>query len=108
MSQFVVINNLVLIATGLFTGSFVTLFSVYAILAHISGMFSPGTEADYVETVYPVFRYVGRMYVDSKKKKKNIIFMHDWLFVCMQHVCIVELAPIHVRVQSVLMEGNKD
>lgn len=42
---------------GLFTGCFVTLFSVYAILAHLAGLFSPGTEAGYVETVYPVFRY---------------------------------------------------
>uniref|UniRef100_M1BFS8 Xenotropic and polytropic murine leukemia virus receptor pho1 n=1 Tax=Solanum tuberosum TaxID=4113 RepID=M1BFS8_SOLTU len=40
---------------GLFTGCFVTLFSVYAILAHLSGMFSTRTEAAYVETVYPVF-----------------------------------------------------
>ncbi|KAF8401951.1 hypothetical protein HHK36_012902 [Tetracentron sinense] len=39
---------------GLFTGCFVTLFSVYAMLAHLSGMFST-TEVDYMETVYPVF-----------------------------------------------------
>lgn len=39
---------------GLFTGCFVTLFSVYALLAHFSGMFS-ATEAAYMETVYPVF-----------------------------------------------------
>lgn len=48
-------SHMVTFFVGLFTGSFVTLFSVYAILAHISGMFSPGTEGDYVETVYPVF-----------------------------------------------------
>ncbi|KAK1435404.1 hypothetical protein QVD17_01167 [Tagetes erecta] len=48
-------SHMVTFFVGLFTGSFVTLFAVYAILAHISGMFSPGTEADYVETVYPVF-----------------------------------------------------
>ncbi|KAM0985517.1 hypothetical protein ACFX13_013001 [Malus domestica] len=40
---------------GLFTGCFVSLFSVYAILAHLSGIFSPSTERDYMETVYPVF-----------------------------------------------------
>ncbi|KAH0993751.1 hypothetical protein GBA52_005234 [Prunus armeniaca] len=40
---------------GLFTGCFVSLFSVYAILAHLSGIFSPTTERDYLETVYPVF-----------------------------------------------------
>ncbi|XP_039134744.1 phosphate transporter PHO1-2-like [Dioscorea cayenensis subsp. rotundata] len=39
---------------GLFTGSFVTLFSVYAILAHLSGIFS-STESSYLRTVYPVF-----------------------------------------------------
>jgi hypothetical protein len=40
---------------GLFTGCFVTLFSVYGILAHLCGMFSPTTEASYMETVYPIF-----------------------------------------------------
>lgn len=49
-------SHMVTFFVGLFTGSFVTLFAVYAILAHISGMFSPGrTETDYFETVYPVF-----------------------------------------------------
>lgn len=48
-------SHMVTFFVGLFTGSFVTLFAVYAILAHISGMFSPGTETDYVETIYPVF-----------------------------------------------------
>lgn len=42
---------------GLFTGSFVTLFSAYIILAHFSGMFSATAEAGYIETVYPVLRY---------------------------------------------------
>lgn len=40
---------------GLFTGCFFSLFIVYAMLAHISGMFSQGSEASYVEIVYPVF-----------------------------------------------------
>ncbi|XP_076944187.1 phosphate transporter PHO1-like, partial [Bidens hawaiensis] len=48
-------SHMVTFFVGLFTGSFVTMFAVYAILAHISGMFSPKTETDYVETVYPVF-----------------------------------------------------
>ncbi|KAL0388395.1 UNVERIFIED_CONTAM: Phosphate transporter [Sesamum radiatum] len=48
-------SHMVTFFVGLFTGSFVTLFTVYAILAHLSGMFSPQTEATYVETVYPVF-----------------------------------------------------
>ncbi|GER52249.1 phosphate transporter PHO1 [Striga asiatica] len=48
-------SHMVTFFVGLFTGSFVTLFSVYAILAHLSGMFSPGTESAYMETVYPIF-----------------------------------------------------
>ncbi|CAA2962928.1 phosphate transporter PHO1 [Olea europaea subsp. europaea] len=40
---------------GLFTGSFATLFSVYAILAHLSGMFTSRADAGYMETVYPIF-----------------------------------------------------
>ncbi|KAK8613028.1 hypothetical protein V6N13_104351 [Hibiscus sabdariffa] len=38
-----------------FVGSFVSLFTVYIILAHLSGIFSPSTETAYMETVYPVF-----------------------------------------------------
>ncbi|KAK9072419.1 hypothetical protein SSX86_008853 [Deinandra increscens subsp. villosa] len=49
-------SHMVTFFVGLFTGSFVTLFAVYAILAHISGLFSsPASETNYVETVYPVF-----------------------------------------------------
>ncbi|URE12448.1 EXS family [Musa troglodytarum] len=41
---------------GLFTGSFVTLFTVYAILAHFCGIFSStDSEAGYMQIVYPVF-----------------------------------------------------
>ncbi|KAK9160538.1 hypothetical protein Syun_006879 [Stephania yunnanensis] len=38
---------------GLFTGCFVTLFIVYAILVHFSGMFT--SQAGYMETVHPIF-----------------------------------------------------
>ncbi|PIN06342.1 putative small molecule transporter [Handroanthus impetiginosus] len=48
-------SHMVTFFVGLFTGSFVTLFSVYAILAHLSGMFSPAAKASYMETVYPLF-----------------------------------------------------
>ncbi|CAH9131047.1 unnamed protein product [Cuscuta epithymum] len=48
-------SHMITFFSGLFTGCFVTLFGVYGILAHLSGMFSTGTEAGYVETVYPVF-----------------------------------------------------
>ncbi|XP_075478164.1 phosphate transporter PHO1-like isoform X1 [Primulina tabacum] len=44
-------SHMVTFFVGLFTGCFVTLFSVYAILAHLRGMFSPV----YMETVYPIF-----------------------------------------------------
>ncbi|KAJ0963701.1 hypothetical protein J5N97_028823 [Dioscorea zingiberensis] len=48
-------SHMITFLVGLFTGSFVTLFSVYAILAHLSGIFSSSTESGYMETVYPVF-----------------------------------------------------
>ncbi|KAG9446609.1 hypothetical protein H6P81_012737 [Aristolochia fimbriata] len=48
-------SHMITFLVGLFTGCFVTLFSIYAILAHLSGMFSSTTEAGYVETVYPIF-----------------------------------------------------
>ncbi|XP_050218696.1 phosphate transporter PHO1 [Mercurialis annua] len=48
-------SHMVTFFVGLFTGCFVSLFSVYAILAHLSGIFRPSTERSYVETVYPVF-----------------------------------------------------
>ncbi|KAL9225172.1 hypothetical protein vseg_001123 [Gypsophila vaccaria] len=50
-------SHMVTFFVGLFTGCFVTLFSIYAILAHLSGMFSPGSldQSGYVETIYPIF-----------------------------------------------------
>ncbi|CAK9138022.1 unnamed protein product [Ilex paraguariensis] len=48
-------SHMVTFFVGLFTGCFVSLFSIYAILAHLSGMLSPRTESAYMETVYPVF-----------------------------------------------------
>ncbi|XP_043690864.1 phosphate transporter PHO1-like [Telopea speciosissima] len=45
-------SHMVTFLGGLFTGCFVTLFGVYAILAHLSGIFSAG---GYMETIYPVF-----------------------------------------------------
>lgn len=47
---------LLLLIAGLLTGCFVSLFSLYAILAHLAGIFKPNSERLYVETVYPVFR----------------------------------------------------
>ncbi|KDP40362.1 hypothetical protein JCGZ_02360 [Jatropha curcas] len=49
-------SHMVTFFVGLFTGCFVSLFSVYAILAHLSGIFRPNAEtSSYVEIVYPVF-----------------------------------------------------
>ncbi|CAL5413612.1 unnamed protein product [Camellia sinensis] len=48
-------SHMVTFFAGLFTGCFVTLFSVYAILAHLCGLFSATSEASYMETIYPVF-----------------------------------------------------
>ncbi|KAK7356647.1 hypothetical protein VNO80_15922 [Phaseolus coccineus] len=48
-------SHMVTFLVGLSTGCFVSLFSVYAILAHLCGIFSPGNEPAYMETVYPIF-----------------------------------------------------
>ncbi|XP_058724268.1 phosphate transporter PHO1 [Vicia villosa] len=48
-------SHMVTFFVGLCTGCFVSLFCVYAILAHLCGIFSPNTEAAYMEAVYPVF-----------------------------------------------------
>ncbi|XVF62823.1 hypothetical protein PTKIN_Ptkin09bG0039500 [Pterospermum kingtungense] len=48
-------SHMITFFVGLFTGCFVSMFTVYIILAHLSGIFSPTTETDFMETVYPVF-----------------------------------------------------
>ncbi|XP_073287979.1 phosphate transporter PHO1-like [Primulina huaijiensis] len=67
---------------SLFTGCFVTLFSVYAILAHVSGMFSPV----YMETVYPIFSMFALlslhlfMYGCNLFMWKNTRINHNFIF----------------------------
>jgi hypothetical protein len=51
------INFLITFSAGLSTGCFMSLFCVYAILAHLCHIFSPNNESAYMEIVYPVFRY---------------------------------------------------
>nr|KYP74679.1 Putative phosphate transporter 1 [Cajanus cajan] len=51
-------SHMVTFLVGLSTGCFVSLFCVYAILAHLCGIFSPSNETAYMETVYPVFRKI--------------------------------------------------
>ncbi|KAG4983703.1 hypothetical protein AAZX31_10G172900 [Glycine max] len=48
-------SHMVTFLVGLSTGCFVSLFCVYAILAHLCGIFSSNNEPAYMETVYPVF-----------------------------------------------------
>ncbi|KAI6693588.1 hypothetical protein NL676_021298 [Syzygium grande] len=48
-------SHMVTFFVGLFTGCFVTLFSLYAILAHLTGIFSSKAYPNYVDIVYPVF-----------------------------------------------------
>ncbi|XP_035547852.1 phosphate transporter PHO1 isoform X1 [Juglans regia] len=48
-------SHMITFFVGLFTGCFVSLFTIYAILAHLSRMFSPPTEIAYMDGVYPVF-----------------------------------------------------
>ncbi|KAI4369711.1 hypothetical protein MLD38_018125 [Melastoma candidum] len=48
-------SHMITFFVGLFTGSFISLFSIYAILAHFAGIFSPSTDLSYIEIVYPVF-----------------------------------------------------
>ncbi|KAI6693591.1 hypothetical protein NL676_021301 [Syzygium grande] len=48
-------SHMVTFFVGLLTGCFVTLFSLYAILAHLTGVFSSKGYPNYVDIVYPVF-----------------------------------------------------
>ncbi|GMN53371.1 hypothetical protein TIFTF001_022510 [Ficus carica] len=48
-------SHMITFFVGFFTGCFASLFCVYAILAHLSGIFSHGQQTAYMETVYPVF-----------------------------------------------------
>ncbi|CAJ1967084.1 unnamed protein product [Sphenostylis stenocarpa] len=48
-------SHMVTFLVGLSTGCSVSLCCVYVILAHLCGVFSPGTEPAYMDAVYPVF-----------------------------------------------------
>ncbi|PKI78600.1 hypothetical protein CRG98_000977, partial [Punica granatum] len=49
-------THIVTFFVGLFTGCFITLFVIYAILAHVAGIFSSSrSDISYMETIYPVF-----------------------------------------------------
>ncbi|XP_062220675.1 phosphate transporter PHO1-2-like isoform X2 [Phragmites australis] len=48
-------THMITFLVGLFTGTFVSLFIIYAILAHVAGIFSSTGNTDYMEIVYHVF-----------------------------------------------------
>jgi hypothetical protein len=47
--------------TGLFTGTFVSLFIIYSVLAHVAGIFSSTGSSAYMDIVYHVFRSVTKL-----------------------------------------------
>ncbi|PIA63442.1 hypothetical protein AQUCO_00201053v1 [Aquilegia coerulea] len=75
---------------GLFTGCFVALFVGYAIMAHITGMYTRRSDTVYMETVYPVLSMF------------SLLFLHFFLYGCnifmwrkarINYSFIFELAP---------------
>ncbi|KAI4982961.1 hypothetical protein ZWY2020_023453 [Hordeum vulgare] len=48
-------THMITFLVGLFTGTFVSLFIIYAILAHVSGIFASAGNTAYMEVVYHVF-----------------------------------------------------
>ncbi|VAI62748.1 unnamed protein product [Triticum turgidum subsp. durum] len=48
-------THMITFLVGLFTGTFVSLFIIYAILAHVSGIFASAGNTAYKELVYHVF-----------------------------------------------------
>uniref|UniRef100_A0A453Q0E2 Phosphate transporter 1 n=1 Tax=Aegilops tauschii subsp. strangulata TaxID=200361 RepID=A0A453Q0E2_AEGTS len=48
-------THMITFLVGLFTGTFVSLFIIYAILAHVSGIFASAGNTAYMEIVYHVF-----------------------------------------------------
>lgn len=54
-----------------------SLFIVYATLAHLSGVFSRPNEVSYMDAVYPVFRYFS---ISFTNKKENSFFSPLYLF----------------------------
>ena len=106
---------------GLFTGCFVSLFSIYIILAHLSGIFTSGAQVSYMETVYPVFRYFiytfiwlikeHLMYLLNNSIIRKLCYYFDNLifyFFVTQCFCVAESAHVHVRMQSVYVEEHED
>ncbi|KAJ1412018.1 SPX domain, partial [Sesbania bispinosa] len=75
---------------GLFTGCFLALFAGYAIMAHVTGLYSRQPNSVYMETVYPVLSMF------------SLVFLHFFLYGCnivawrktrINYSFIFELAP---------------
>ncbi|KAF8014363.1 hypothetical protein BT93_H0257 [Corymbia citriodora subsp. variegata] len=48
-------SYIITLFVGLSTVSLLTLISIYVILVHVAGIFSPTSDMDYIKTVYPIF-----------------------------------------------------
>ncbi|VVA98575.1 unnamed protein product [Arabis nemorensis] len=75
---------------GLFTGCFVSLFTIYVILAHLSGIFTSGAQVSYLETVYPVFSVFALLSLHMFMYGCNL-FM--WKNTRINYTFIFELSP---------------
>ncbi|KAL0380708.1 UNVERIFIED_CONTAM: Phosphate transporter [Sesamum angustifolium] len=63
-------SHCVTFSIGLFTGCFLALLVGYVIMAHITGMYGPRSDAMYMETVYPVLSMF------------SLLFLHFFLYGC--------------------------
>ncbi|KAL5212195.1 hypothetical protein ABZP36_023042 [Zizania latifolia] len=63
-------THMITFLVGLFTGTFVSLFIIYAILAHVSGIFTSTGNTAYMEIVYHVFSMFA------------LISLHTFLYGC--------------------------
>ncbi|GAB2217752.1 hypothetical protein Drorol1_Dr00000963 [Drosera rotundifolia] len=83
-------SHVITFFVGLFTGSFVCLFVLYAILAHFSGIFSRGGHADYMEIIYPVFSIFALMSVHLFMYGCNLVM---WKATRINYNFIFEFSP---------------
>ncbi|KAK4410374.1 Phosphate transporter [Sesamum angolense] len=63
-------SHCVTFSIGLLTGCFLALLVGYVIMAHITGMYGPRSDAMYMETVYPVLSMF------------SLLFLHFFLYGC--------------------------
>ncbi|KAL0424811.1 UNVERIFIED_CONTAM: Phosphate transporter [Sesamum radiatum] len=73
-------SHCVTFSIGLFTGCFLALLVGYVIMAHITGMYGPRSDAMYMETVYPVLRQVLEIF--KNESMFSLLFLHFFLYGC--------------------------